>query len=494
MNNLNKNLFDSKLMLKLMMYFSIIILIMLGIVIYSIEYTANYNKEVNHSIDTMSKIQDINEYSTSLTKAVENYYNLEYFEDKLKIAKEYQNIKQCIDELYLNDNNYIFRDIDAITETIYNYSLQLIMDLDNNEDSAKFYFQPQLERIKMLQNYLDNYIFSAMNYELLSFRNYSLNSTLQTKNQSLIIYLICSLVTLLCVFFAYSFSRSIAQPIHSLSKSCKKIAKGDLSIRHETKKKNHPDEIDTLIKSFNSMIEIVDNSVTELQNKALIEKKLKEEQINNEKNKSLLKEAELKFLQMQIDPHFLFNILNSISALSQIEGASMTTTMIKNLSNILHYTLNKFDKTVSLAEEIDLIQNYLSIQKMRFQDRLNYNIDIPNNFLTYNIPSMILQPIVENSILHGIEPNVDGGTVEISAKVENDILLIVIKDDGIGMDKETLELLKSNNDEDNHNSTHGIGIVNVKKRLELLYGKNMLNFQSEIQKGTISTIRIPIND
>lgn len=323
--------------------------------------------------------------------------------------------------------------------------------------------------------------------------NYTLSSTLHTKNHSLIIYIICIFVTLLCIVFAYSFSKSIARPLHSLSKICSKIIQGDLSIRGKTTAKVPTDEISILVNLFNTMIETIEQSMKELQEKSKIEQQLKEEQLNNKINENMLKDAELKFLQMQINPHFLFNTFNSISALSKIEDSPLTTAMIESLSHILRYSLSEFDKTVVLNNELTLVKNYLHIQKIRFQDRLNFEIDIPNSLLQTNVPSMILQPIVENAILHGIEPTEFGGTIKITATCSPTMLYISISDDGIGMDENKLEILRTNTDESKHDTQCGIGLANVKKRLELTYGHNMLDFDSKLGIGTTITINIPIN-
>ncbi|MEL7571259.1 MAG: histidine kinase, partial [Eubacteriaceae bacterium] len=210
----------------------------------------------------------------------------------------------------------------------------------------------------------------------------------QSNKRSRNVYFITILVTILCIIIAYQISKKITKPIHELSQRCKDVAEGNLSIRVNTIANN--DETDILVDSFNDMVERIEDSVFTMQQKVIVEDKLREEQLRNIEMQNLLNQSELKFLRMQINPHFLYNTMNSISALAQIEDAKKTQSMIDSLSSLLRYSLSEISSMVTLADETQITESYLFLQKMRFEDRLNYNINIPEELFSIEMPPMIL--------------------------------------------------------------------------------------------------------
>lgn len=207
-----------------------------------------------------------------------------------------------------------------------------------------------------------------------------------------------------------------------------------------------------------------------------------------------LKEAELKALRAQINPHFLFNVLNTIGRLALIENAEKTENMIYSFSDMMRYTLKKTaNETVSLKEEITHVSNYLSIQKLRLGSRLNYEINIPEEYYEIDCPFMTIQPLVENSINYVIEKKNEGGTIVIEAKAEGENIILSISDDGEGMDQSTInDTLDGTIYKKNGNS--GIGIYNVHKRLMYYFGSERgLKIVSSTGNGTKVLITIPLN-
>src|SRR6056297_3800614 len=198
-----------------------------------------------------------------------------------------------------------------------------------------------------------------------------------------------------------------------------------------------------------------------------------------------LKEAELKALQSQINPHFLFNVLNTIGRLALMENAKKTENIIYSFSDMMRYTLKKNStQLVDLSSEINHVKNYLSIQKLRLGERLNYNIDVPEKYKSIKCPFMILQPIVENSINHAIEKNINDGSINISAFQEEDKLIISIIDDGIGIEEEKIEEILNGEHYDKSNDS-GIGLYNVNMRLMHHYGSERgLKIKSKNNNGT----------
>jgi two-component system LytT family sensor kinase len=205
-----------------------------------------------------------------------------------------------------------------------------------------------------------------------------------------------------------------------------------------------------------------------------------------EEQKRLLLEARLDALQRQINPHFLFNTLNSIASLVRMKP-EMARDMTVKLANILRALLKDHDTYVPLSEELSFTDDYLDIEVVRFgADKLRVEKDIDPRTLAVLVPSILLQPLIENSIKHGLEPRLHGGTVTLRSRLEGDRLLIEVADDGVGMGNRPASALRRDG--------AGIGMKNVQERLEVLYG-NQARFDvvSNPGRGTLVSIEIPAN-
>lgn len=195
---------------------------------------------------------------------------------------------------------------------------------------------------------------------------------------------------------------------------------------------------------------------------------------NIENFKSMAKEAELKALQTQINPHFLFNALHTISSFVRIEP-NRAREIIINLSTYLRYNLENFSKLLPLHEELQQVEAYINIEKARFGNKIKTIYNIPESSLTLQLPSLIIQPLVENSIKHGILKRREGGTVTISVIEKEKDYNIIIEDDGIGIDQSIIDGIDDKIEKN-------IGLKNVHNRLKILYGKG-LNIE-KLEKGT----------
>jgi len=203
-----------------------------------------------------------------------------------------------------------------------------------------------------------------------------------------------------------------------------------------------------------------------------------------EEQKRLLLEARLDALQRQINPHFLFNTLNSIASLVRLKP-ELAREMIVKLGNILRALLKEHDSYVPLREELKFTDDYLDIEVVRFgADKLRVEKEIDPRTLDVLVPSILLQPLIENSIKHGLEPRLNGGTVTLRSRLEGDRLLIEVADDGVGMGNRPASALSR--------AGAGIGMKNVQERLEVLYG-NQAQFTvvSNPGRGTLVSIEVP---
>jgi sensor histidine kinase YesM len=220
------------------------------------------------------------------------------------------------------------------------------------------------------------------------------------------------------------------------------------------------------------------------------------------KEKSLLmenhlKDAQLKYLQAQINPHFLFNTLNAGAQLAMMEGADRTNEYIRNMADFFRYNVKKDNEVVTISEEIGLVDSYIYILNVRFSGDIRFRKVIDETLLSVRVPSMIIQPLVENSIKYGAPDPEDGesrGEVVLSLYKKDDMACIEVSDKGPGMPEETVErILARESVGTDHDETKGIGLNNVISRLDLFYdGREGVDIISNAGEGTRIIIKIPM--
>ncbi|GMB08047.1 sensor histidine kinase [Thermolongibacillus altinsuensis] len=286
------------------------------------------------------------------------------------------------------------------------------------------------------------------------------------------------LTTILSIVFAIWLSRSIIIPIHRLVYAAKQISAGELDAH--IPRINGNDEIGLLGKTFQKMIENL---------RILISKNM--EILEKEK---LVRELELKALQSQINPHFLFNTLNVISKLAYIEGAERTSELTVSTSNLLRYNLRKLDEPVTLREEVEHVKEYFAIQKARFRDRITFQLDVDESCLSQVIPCLTLQPLIENAFVHGIEGMEAGAVIQLSIQAKRNCVQIMIADNGVGMSEDVRQAILHSSSYSLSKKGHstGLGMENVLRRLQLFYGvEKLVDIRSAPNKGTTIILTLP---
>lgn len=290
---------------------------------------------------------------------------------------------------------------------------------------------------------------------------------------------IAAVITLFSLIFIYIMLRSYNYRVKRLSRHMQKVTneKFDL-IRIE----EGNDEIGGLIQNFNIMTARINSLINNVYKLEIQKKDLEMERVR----------AELNFLQSQMNPHFLFNTLNAILVVCTKNNYSDVTDIIKSLSKLLRRLLGWKEDIVPLEEEILFIEMYLKIEKFRFRDKFEYELDIAPEAIHYKIPKMSIQPLVENACKHGIQAVEGEGVVKIAASVSDDRLCVSVKDNGKGIEPEKhREMLISMRSEST--SGNSIGIRNVYRRLELYYNDLVrFNIDSKPNQGTTVSFEIPI--
>ncbi|MHC1748394.1 MAG: sensor histidine kinase [Cellulosilyticaceae bacterium] len=277
----------------------------------------------------------------------------------------------------------------------------------------------------------------------------------------------------LSICFSVGVSHNFIEGIRKLIKYFERVQAGDFDFDIEVE---NTDEISILTQSFKEMKGKLSKLIDRTYKLEISEK-----------------DAQLKALQAQISPHFLYNALDMVNW-SLIESGDMEMShIVIALSDILRYSIDDTKKKVKVREEMQQIQNYLLIQKSRFEERLNYKIDVQLEVLEESIPKLLLQPIVENAVIHGIENRQRKGVVTITSSYDDRYLIFEVQDNGLGIQPERLEKLRQRiavEDKmvDSDQKVH-IGLANVNQRIQLSYGKDSsIEIDSVIDEGT--TIRL----
>jgi two-component system sensor histidine kinase YesM len=286
------------------------------------------------------------------------------------------------------------------------------------------------------------------------------------------IFLFAILLIVVSILCAWGLSLSISRPIRLLSSTMICFGAGDFSARAP---RGGEDEIGRLSETFNQMADNINTLVQKVQ----YEQHLK-------------RDAELRSLQMQINPHFLYNTLESINWMARMGKTEDVCIMVTSLGDLMRATINSKDY-VLLKDEIASLNNYLQIQKYRYGEKFEYSIFIASDTEELYVPKLIIQPLVENAIYHGIEPSIDKGKIEIKSIRKGDDLVITVIDNGVGMVPNFIQdVLDVNRDGDDKSSSRSIGIKNVIKRIKTLYGENYgLKIQSELYENTTVSIVLP---
>lgn len=286
-------------------------------------------------------------------------------------------------------------------------------------------------------------------------------------------------------------SRRITENLELLTERADKICQWEWDISVPQKNVIR-DEVDVLAAAFYQMQETIQEQIEELKAKEALERKLKETEVAAANLKAKWEHARLCTLQSRVNPHFLFNALNVIGGSAAEEGASTTLDMISETADYLRYSLSQLDKEVSLEEEFQNIRDYLSIQKRRFGKRLTYSIFCVPEILEARIPSMILQPLVENALIHGIMPKKEGGEITVEAYLLEGKAHLLVTDNGLGFTEERRMELEKRLEQEDYDDAQGVGLYNVMERLRAFFDRRVsLNLQSDPGQKTTMELILP---
>ncbi|GGJ95635.1 hypothetical protein GCM10007063_17650 [Lentibacillus kapialis] len=463
---------------KLVVYFFAIILLFqvtaIAIFVSSSELTDTYNDSFQRFLLLNNISQHASElYST--TKSFVNEPNAENSDAYFHIKADLEDsLNQLSETFYYIETIEMKNYINLIETFIYETDLTVGSVLRDDTEQ----YMNHLEEAGNTSDYISESTLEIINLELTAYQSFY--KDLQQRHHNFMFFIMFMFLTtiMLAIFFAIWFSKGITRPLGKLSAAAKEVASGELQGEPVHIRTN--DELRLLGDTFNQMRTNIHDLFEEVQDQSELDR--------------LVKEMELKHLQNQVNPHFLFNTLNTISKMAYMEDATSTSGLIDSAAALLRHSLGELDHRVSLKDEVRVVQDYFHIQHVRFSERVTFQLDIDENCLDIEVPQLTLQPLVENAFIHGIEEKEEGGTISLAIYEQHDHVIVEIRDDGIGMSQEIVDQIisRTNQQEEHVGHSTGIGLTNVIRRLELFFRKDhMVEMESEPGSGTVIRLILP---
>lgn len=467
--------------------FAVTIILILGINSMSSEIDTVYqgNLRLNELSDALTAVQDsMTDYLNSKTSdSLEEFYRNE------------QAYSQMVQEMSDEVTGAAFQRMERSIRHMSEEYLELVgqtIEAKRGRNVEKY--RVRYENATQMYEYINTYIYSLNNEQFRSnSENYSrLSGAFRSFEMMSVIAL--TIVIVLSVCMVVKLTGDIISPLKNLAVTANEVAGGNFDT--DLLQVQSEDEIGVVTGTFNQMIVSIRQYLERLRQSMEIQRSLMEKELLMEAH---LKDAQLKYLQAQINPHFLFNTLNAGAQLAMMEGADRTYDYVQNVAEFFRYNVKKSNDIVTIREELELVDHYIYILNVRFSGDIHYQKDISEELLECSMPSMILQPIVENCVNHGIREMNGEGRIWLKVfRDGGDTVGISIRDNGIGMDQDTIEKILSGNyhAEQQTSGSNGIAMGNVIARLRLFtQNESVMKIQSDGKdQGTEVILYLPVKE
>lgn len=417
------------------------------------------NIQLNELNTALNNVQDsMKEYlDTKTSDSLENYYRNIDILSRLSDSLPAEISEKSLFRMERSIKNMSAKYLEETEQTIE-------AKRGRNVEKYRMYYENATKKY----GYLSNYIYSVNNEQFKenseSYRE-MINTFKIFETMGNIIMIAVVLVNALLIA---RLTGAIISPLKDLTLKADEVARGNFDI--EPMPVHTKDEIGVVTLAFNKMVLSIQEYIKKMVENAELEQKHIEKELTMEAH---LKDAQLKYLQAQINPHFLFNTLNAGAQLAMMEGADRTNEYIRVMADFFRYNVKRGDHTVTIGAELELVDNYIYILNVRFSGDIHYEKEIDESLLSVNMPSMILQPIVENCVSHGIHEMLGEGIIKMRVYRLDNTACISISDNGEGMTEETIDCLmngKPIGQKKEH--SNGVGMDNVMARLKLFEGSD----------------------
>ncbi len=421
---------------------------------FSLDFKKDFDYETylliveNKSIEE-AKLDDMLSGANRIVERLEEFTNSRENISRLNSAKKYlKNLgiyKERIEQNLIEGNKY------EVNLEIWENDVQIVTSL--LQDTIFQYIYYEISDLQQFSAEYQKFFVGTVRFFLIAFA--------------------CIFVSIL--FFSYYIPLSITRPIRKLSEVTDQVAKGDLSVRFDARSGV---EVNRLSDSLNTMIDKINELL---------------EQVTTEQIR--LRKAEFELLQTQINPHFLYNTLDTIIWLAEAGKQREVVGMVGSLSEFFRASLNQGKDIISIREELQHVKSYLEIQQVRYQDILKYEIQVPGELDKYLIPKITIQPIVENALYHGIKNKRGLGRIRVSGKEEEGGFAIQVEDNGIGINEERLRQVRDKIQYRTPAENDIYGLYNVNERIRLNFGEKFgISIESVYGEGTVVSIHLPYGE
>lgn len=459
---MQSRLWNMLLLVSLPLMIVIIVLASVGIV-YAFRYSA-----------ILSNVTTASEFNQNFKDDVDlkmYFYVIDSQDSEGLPIKEVQSAKEIAQKLYnsTTQKNSI-RAISSVLNLCNNLEQKMQRIAETKEYDSRV---DQLEKdIYITTDLIQTYMYTYLYYEAAHLN--SLQSDMVKNMILLMIITIFFSIGLLCLLLVSSkkLSRKIVDPIDMICERLEAIGKGNLAVRE-------PIQADV------EEIQILSNGIEDMVERLI---KLIEKNAEQEKQR---RRTEFALMQAQINPHFLYNTLDTLVWLIESGEISEAVKMVASLSNYFRLSLSRGKSVITIEEEEQHIRSYLEIQQMRYRDLMDYDIDIPEELKKYILPKLTLQPLVENALYHGIKNTRRKGLIRLTGRVDNECIILEVKDDGYGMSGDRLKEVSYSLTNDR--KSQGFGLRTVHQRIQILFGMEYgLTLESEPDAGTKVIVTIPM--
>ncbi len=452
--------------------------------------------QINQMVERMNSVYmsnvNLNELSDGLT-GVQNYMY------KYLQVKDSESLK----DYYRSEQDYR-KLLDGLNVAITDNEIQILEKNIRNMSDSYLNITDETVQAKRGQNvekYKSSYesalkLYQFINHDIsvLNSRQFKNNSASYQTLQAALQYLevissvILIIVMIVSITVMMMMTKDIVTPLINLAHTAKLVGQGNFHVKVPSVRAG--DELGIVTGTFNQMVDSLDEYVNKIKESAEKEQEMKERELLMENH---LKEARLKYLQSQINPHFLFNSLNAGVQLAMMEDAEKTSIFMEKMADFFRYNVKKGTEDATIREEVETVENYIYILNVRFAGDIRYESRIDEGAMDFCIPSMILQPLVENAVTHGIRDIDWPGKIRLTVEEHKEEIEIRIEDNGKGMEKEKLLKIRTGKQLPEEEDSTGIGLYNVISRLRLYYNADhIFHILSDGEdRGTTVVLRIP---
>ena len=471
-----------------------VVSIMLLMLVINIILYSQINKTIRRMDTVYSSNVDLTELSDSLSDVQEALYaylsvkTSDSLENYYKSEQTYRNLLENLgNQISSNPTMLLERNIRKMSES-YLALAEEAVSAKRGRNVEKY--KELYDSSQNLYSYINTYI-DELNSQ--QFRNNS--ASYQTLREALEYLEISSLVLMtvmmgIGILMLFGITKGMIEPLTNLAETANLVGQGNFNVKMPPT--DSLDEVGIVTRAFNTMVESLEEYIIRTTRSMEKEQQMMERELLM---KNHLKEAQLKYLQSQINPHFLFNSLNAGAQLAMLEDAEKTCIFVEKMADFFRYNVKKGLEDASLEEELAAVENYIYILNIRFAGEIHFTRQADERIMDCRVPSMILQPIVENAVNHGIR-NIDWeGCIHLEIMEEEGRIFIRIRDNGKGMSQERIQEVLSGQagDGEEQSDSTGVGMNNVISRLELYYNqKNLVDIRSRGEnKGTEVILKLP---